>query len=159
MGQFITITERSDFLRVQHRGSKAVSKAFVLQGIQRSDAKKQADIHDHISEWRVGFTASKRVGNAVCRNRAKRRLRAVVMSVMPDMARSDVDYVLIARMPLTDKYFKLEANALQIALGELHKKLDRSQQARRSSAKQQSAPANHSAPFEKSKLASSQESL
>lgn len=119
MGHFITLTERSDFLRTQHRGSKAVSKAFVLQGYSRSSSD------DGVASWRVGFTASKRVGNAVCRNRAKRRLRALVHNVMSDQARDRVDYVLIARLPLTDKSFKLDPNALAVAMEELHRKLDR----------------------------------
>jgi ribonuclease P protein component len=45
----------------------------------------------------VGFTASRRVGGAVARNRAKRRLRAVAEEVMPSTALSQCDYVLIAR--------------------------------------------------------------
>ena len=46
---------------------------------------------------RVGFTASRRVGGAVARNRAKRRLRAAAATVLPARARPDRDYVLIAR--------------------------------------------------------------
>lgn len=45
----------------------------------------------------IGFTASKKVGNAVARNRAKRRLRAAVAAVMPSRAATDHDYVLIGR--------------------------------------------------------------
>lgn len=46
---------------------------------------------------RIGFTATKRVGNAVTRNRAKRRLRAAVAQVLPDLAQPGCDYVFIAR--------------------------------------------------------------
>ena len=119
MDKYITLKHRSEFLRVQHRGSKAVSKAFVLQGCQRSKHE------DDVQGWRVGFTASKRVGNAVHRNRAKRRLRALVHQYMQAMARDDVDYVFIARAPATDKDFRLELQALEKAISELHKKLDR----------------------------------
>jgi len=46
---------------------------------------------------RVGFTASKKIGNAVFRNRAKRRLRALVRDVLPGLAQPGWDYVLVAR--------------------------------------------------------------
>jgi len=45
----------------------------------------------------VGFTASKKVGNAVERNRARRRLRSAVDAVMPRHAKDAHDYVVIAR--------------------------------------------------------------
>ncbi len=46
---------------------------------------------------RVGFTASRKVGNAVARNRAKRRLRAAAAEVLPRQGVPGTDYVLIAR--------------------------------------------------------------
>lgn len=46
---------------------------------------------------RIGFTASRKVGNAVERNRAKRRLRGIAQRVLPKNAKSCIDYVLIAR--------------------------------------------------------------
>jgi ribonuclease P protein component len=46
---------------------------------------------------RVGFTVSRKVGNAVARNRARRRLREIARLVMPGQARSDLDYVLVGR--------------------------------------------------------------
>ena len=46
---------------------------------------------------RVGFTASRKVGNAVMRNRAKRRLRAAAAQILPVQGSPGTDYVLIAR--------------------------------------------------------------
>jgi len=46
---------------------------------------------------RVGFTCSKKVGNAVARNRAKRRLRAVAREIVPARGQPGWDYVLIGR--------------------------------------------------------------
>lgn len=137
MSCFLHLTKRSEFLRVQNRGSKTVSKAFVLQGCQRADSA------DDIASWRVGFTASKRVGNAVRRNRAKRRLRALVRQEMPDLARPEIDYVLIARVPATDASYRLDPKALRIAMKELHKKLDRRSAASGSNTNRPSASDSH----------------
>lgn len=55
--------------------------------------------------WRVGFTASRKVGNAVARNRARRRLRAASAEVLPAHAQAGHDYVVIARAgTLTRQY-------------------------------------------------------
>ena len=57
---------------------------------------------------RVGFTVSKKVGNAVARNRARRRLRAAAAEVLPGGAASGTDYVLIGRAGTLDRpYAKL----------------------------------------------------
>ncbi len=50
---------------------------------------------------RVGFTCSKKVGNAVARNRAKRRLREVARAVLPTHGRAGWDYVLVGRAEVT----------------------------------------------------------
>ena len=52
---------------------------------------------------RVGFTASKKVGNSVARNRARRRLKAAVQNLFEDHARSGMDYVLIGRHSTLDR--------------------------------------------------------
>ena len=46
---------------------------------------------------RVGFTVSRKVGNAVVRNRVRRRLREIARAVIPGIARPDLDYVLVGR--------------------------------------------------------------
>lgn len=63
---------------------------FVLQV-----APAPADMH--LAAIRVGFTVSRKVGNAVMRNRVRRRLREIARMVIPAEARSDLDYVLVGR--------------------------------------------------------------
>lgn len=71
---------------------------------------------------RVGFTCSKKVGNAVARNRAKRRLRAVAREVLNDAGQPGWDYVLIGRagQTATRPYAALRDDLLQ-ALQRLHR--------------------------------------
>src|SRR5436305_12524440 len=52
---------------------------------------------------RVGFPASRKVGNAVVRNRAKRRLRAIAAEVLPQMGHPGTDYVLVARATASER--------------------------------------------------------
>lgn len=52
---------------------------------------------DGLTAVRVGFTATRRIGGSVLRNRAKRRLREAARSLLPQLAREGCDYVLVAR--------------------------------------------------------------
>src|SRR5258708_8832467 len=69
------LTERSEFLRVAASRRKSVAPGLILQALRRDGGSEQRS--------RIGFTASKKVGNAVIRNRARRPLRAPVRQVMP----------------------------------------------------------------------------
>ena len=74
---------------------------------------------------RVGFTASRKIGNAVARNRAKRRLRAAAAALLPLHGRGGHDYVLVARTAtLTRRFDDLLAD-LTGALTAAHAKLGR----------------------------------
>lgn len=70
---------------------------------------------------RVGYTASKKVGNAVTRNRAKRRLRALARDLLPKLGQDGCDYVLIARAGTTTTrdYAALQSD-LTWAMGKIH---------------------------------------
>ena len=81
------LQQRPDFLRAA-RARKVVTSGFILQIRDRQDKATRV---------RVGFTCSKKVGNAVARNRAKRRLREVARLTLPSFAQAGHDYVLIGR--------------------------------------------------------------
>jgi ribonuclease P protein component len=68
-----------------------VTPAFLQQARNRGDGEGT----------RVGYTCSKKVGNSVARNRAKRRLREVARAVLPEGGHSGWDYVLIGRPEVT----------------------------------------------------------
>jgi len=68
------------------------------------------------SDLRVGFTATKRIGNAVMRNRAKRRLRAVARDILPKLGRQGHDYVIIARQGAIDRPYEKLVSDLEKAL-------------------------------------------
>jgi ribonuclease P protein component len=63
---------------------------------------------------RVGFTVSRKVGNAVVRNRVRRRLREVARLVIPAQARPDLDYVLVGRQgAITRDFIVLQQELLE----------------------------------------------
>lgn len=102
---------RADFLRTAE-GQRWTTPSILLQ--MRSAA------HDGTTAIRVGFTATKKLGNAVTRNRAKRRLRAAVQAVMPLHARAGHDYVLVARDGSLTRSYPDLLNDLILALDKVH---------------------------------------
>ncbi|MBC6438118.1 MAG: ribonuclease P protein component [Rhodobacteraceae bacterium] len=90
-----TMTRRAEFLCAA-RAMCAPQPGFLLQARKRKDVEGLAP-----GLIRVGFTCSRKVGNAVVRNRAKRRLRAVARQVLPDAGYTGWDYVLVGRAGVT----------------------------------------------------------
>ncbi len=80
------LVKRAEFVRVASAGQKIVTHSVVLQA---STGEGQTA--------RYGITATKTLGNAVIRNRAKRRMRAAVRDILPAHGMVGIDYVLIGR--------------------------------------------------------------
>jgi ribonuclease P protein component len=85
------LKRRAEFVAVAATGRRWVTPAFVLQAGPRPGAAGRC------AELGLGFTASRRVGNAVARNRARRRLAEAARRVLPDAAEPGYNYVLVAR--------------------------------------------------------------
>jgi ribonuclease P protein component len=105
-----TLKVRADFLRVASAGRRSAEPGLVVQAAPYPLKPSGA------SGIRVGFTASRKVGNAVVRNRAKRRLRAAAGGVLPSHGQSGTDYVLIARASTADRPFAELVADLEAAL-------------------------------------------
>ncbi len=101
---------RADFLRLA-RGRKWAAPGLVLQ---------MAQTPVEATEARAGFTVTKKIGNAVVRNRAKRRLREVARAVLPLYGSPGHDYVLIAREATPERPFASLIEDLKQALRKVH---------------------------------------
>lgn len=108
------LKKRADFLRVAGQRRKWATPGLILQAAPVPDLSPDAD--STADAIRVGFTCSKKVGNSVARNRARRRLKAAVDEVFPATARPGNDYVVIGRPETVDRPYSLLLQDLRTAL-------------------------------------------
>ena len=104
---------RAEFLHVRG-GARFVAPSLVLQ------ARKRNGETEEIHLARFGFTATKGLGGAVVRNRARRRLKEAVRLAGPPLAVEGYDYVLIAREGTIQRRFTELIKDLQRALAKVH---------------------------------------
>jgi ribonuclease P protein component len=108
-----TLNKRRDFLRAASARRQG-TPGFLLQARPR-------DPSEPCEGARVGFTCSKKLGNAVARNRAKRRLREIARLILPEAGRAGWDYVLVGRhtATATRDFAQMQAD-LKRALDRVH---------------------------------------
>lgn len=105
-GAPVRLKRRAEFLRVASKGRKAAVHGLVLQVLPRGDD----------APARVGFTVTKKVGNAVIRNRTKRRLREAARLLLREEPVGGTDLVLIGRDTTRGRPFPLLMDDLRRAL-------------------------------------------
>lgn len=88
------LLRRAEFLTAASKGRKWVAPGFIVQFLPREGDPSPFPV-------RYGLTASRKVGGAVVRNRARRRLRALAEAVLPQAGLPPCDIVLIARHTAT----------------------------------------------------------
>jgi ribonuclease P protein component len=116
-GRLSRLQARADFLRLAAAAGKAATPGLVLQAAAQPGPSR--------GEGRIGIgvTASRKIGGAVVRNRAKRRLRALAREVLPHAGRPGTDYVLIARAGIGKRPFRALVADLEGALARVHARL------------------------------------
>lgn len=110
------LKKRSDFLRVASYQRKVVMPTMIVQLAERSEVEEDKQ---SLPPLRIGFTASKKVGNAVKRNFARRRMRAVVEFVCASYTFSGDDMVIIARPSTVTAPFSTLVHDFRNALNRL----------------------------------------
>lgn len=103
------LKRRADFLRVAAAGRKAALPGLVLQARRRDDE----------GPARLGFTVTKKVGNAIVRNRTRRRLKEAARLLLRERAPEGVDLVLIGRDATRGRPFPALMDDLRQALARL----------------------------------------
>lgn len=99
------LKKRREFLRTAARGKRAARPGLVLQALAVSEPS-----------LKLGFTVTKKIGNAVIRNRARRRLKEAARLTLPGLALSGWDLVLIGRDATAERPFPLLIEDLRGAL-------------------------------------------
>jgi ribonuclease P protein component len=102
----VRLTRRAEFLRAAQKGRKAAMPGLVVQVLPRNDTDPA----------RIGFTVTKKVGNAVVRNRVRRRLREAARLLLREVAVAGADVVLIGREATRTRAFALLMDDMRRAL-------------------------------------------
>lgn len=105
----ITLNLNKDFLRLYHRGKSCAKPALVVYAMK-----------NRVGVCRVGITTSKKIGNAVQRNRSRRIIRAAYQTILKDnIIKGSWDFVFVARTRTTTLKSQQVEKAMREAMREL----------------------------------------
>lgn len=108
------LRKRHDFQALSKSGHKFVTRSMVFLAMNQSAATAT-------KTCRIGFTTTRKLGNAVVRNRIRRRLREAARLNFAQYGRAGCDYVIIARPLAGECQFSVLQEEMRFALGRLHK--------------------------------------
>lgn len=120
--KILTIKKSIEFKKISNISNKKTNKFFAQTLIllsSKTENKYFQDLQNHKNAkdfCRVGYTVSKKVGNAVVRNKAKRRLREVFVKLANDYAKIHYDYIIIAKKEISGADFSKIASDLKFCL-------------------------------------------
>lgn len=114
--RLVTIKNRRDFVAANAHAKKYVTDSFILQMNKREDA------HPIGPAPRIGYTVTKKMGNAVIRNRIKRRLREAARQAAGSHMQPQHDYILISRASALTCDFSQLLSHMEIAFSRIHAK-------------------------------------
>lgn len=120
MPEVLVLKKRKDFVRVAAKGVRVATSTLILQAAQNLSADNNS--------CHIGYTTTKKIGKAHIRNRARRRMRAIVRELFPSRALANTNYVLIGRYNTADCPFEKLKSDLCYGLKKLHKQLQPDEQ-------------------------------
>ena len=98
------VKKEQEFQRVFHHGNSVANRQFVVYQINKSNQ----------AHFRVGISVSKKLGNAVTRNRLKRRIRHILME-LDDQITQNADFIVIARSPIVQmSYQEMKSSMMHV---------------------------------------------
>ena len=114
-----TIKKRSEFVTISNKNISYYSATTLILAHKTSDFYLK-DSKDFV---RAGYTVTKKIGNAVMRNKCKRRYREIFRKLAPDLAQNHFDYVILARKQIIGAEFKKIESDLKFCLTGINKLL------------------------------------
>ena len=109
-----TIKKRSEFLSIAKQNISYYSKTTLIL------ARKNLEIENNIT--RVGYTVTKKIGNAVIRNKCKRKYRHIFRELPQNLTLNNCDYIVIARREILNSDFQKIKSDIEFCLKGILKK-------------------------------------
>ncbi len=121
--KILQIKKSAEFRTISQKGKKFHTKTITLLSSPTPEIYLQDKLTQKNAKnfCRVGYTASKAVGNAVVRNKVKRQLREIFPKLAMVYSKNHFDYVVIARQEISKVDFEKISTDLEFCLSRIHR--------------------------------------